>query len=394
MNKKECKVLKILYITNNDDKYGGAQCLMELMEYIRKYDNVEVVLLNPKRNGFNSWCTDRGIENYSIEYCDQMYCKHNIGVVFAMKYLVHMFRYFVINPTSVKKIERTLDIQSFDIIHSNTSTLDIGMMLAKRNGIKHVWHLREFGKEDMHFIPFRRKCYKRMNNDGGYFIAISDVVMNAWEKKGINRSKILKLYDGVKANCITSNDNLFDGKQIKIAFCGSITCFKDQEQLIRAFCLLSDSERDKFKVDFWGNGDIKYIKHLKNLIIINHLEHIFSFKGYSNNMYNELMHYDIGINCSHSEAFGRVTVEYMLAGLLTVASDTGANVELIQQGKTGIVFKKNEDIDLANQLRWILNNKDRCVIIARQGTVYAKQHFSIEDNVKSFYDFYSELLDK
>ena len=23
------------------------------------------------------------------------------------------------------------------------------MILAKRNGIKHVWHLREFGKEDM-----------------------------------------------------------------------------------------------------------------------------------------------------------------------------------------------------------------------------------------------------
>lgn len=386
--------MKILYITNNDDKYGGAQCLMELIEYIRKYNNIEVVFLNPKTNKFNSWCSRRNIENYSIRYYDQMYCKHNSSIIFVMKYLVHMFMYFIVNPVSVKRIEQTLDIKSFDIIHSNTSTIDIGMKLAKRNGVNHVWHLREFGREDMNFIPFRMNCYKRMNKEGGNFIAISDVIKKGWIKKGIDSNKIVRLYDGVKAESIICNKNLFCEDQIKIVFCGSITPFKDQEQLIRAFCLLTESERKMFKVDFWGNGDSRYIKHLKNMITVNHLEHIFEFKGYSNNIYKELSHYDIGMNCSHSEAFGRVTAEYMLAGLLTVASDTGANIELIQNEVTGIIFKKNEDMDLTNRLKWILSNKNNCKTITKQGAVYARKCFAIENNINQFYEFYCNLLNE
>lgn len=380
--------MKILYITNTDDRYGGAQCLMELMDCIRKYDGMEVVLLNPEKNNFNAWCSERKIENYSIKYCGQMYCKHNSGIIFLVKYFSYFFRYFFLNPFSIRKIEKMIDIKSFDFIHTNTSTIDIGMVLAKRNGIKHVWHLREFGKEDMHFVPFRLDCYTRMNRDGGNFIAISEVIKKAWIKKGIDEDKITRLYDGVKANCITRNEKIFTEDKLRIAFCGSITSFKDQEQLIRAFCLLTQEEREAFRVDFWGTGNPNYIKQLQELIIQNHMETIFTFKGYSSDLYKELLHYDIGMNCSYSEAFGRVTAEYLLAGLLTVVSDTGANVELIQHEKTGLIFKKNKDENLTAVLRWICENRNLCKDIAHRGSEKAKRDYSIEKNLDSFRDYY------
>ena len=384
--------MKVLYITNRDDKYGGAQCLMELMEAIRKYGDIEVVFLNPQKNKFNSWCSERKIENYSINYCGQMYCKHNGGIVFWVKYLSYLFKYYILNPVATRKIEKSLDIESFDIIHTNTSTIDIGMVLAKRNGIKHVWHLREFGKEDMHFIPLRPGCYARMNREGGNFIAISDVIKKAWVKKGIDENKITRLYDGVKADSITQNENVFTEDKIRIAFCGSITSFKDQEQLIRAFSLLSEDERETFRVDFWGSGNPEYMKHLQDMIRANHLENFIMFKGYSNDLYNELSHYDVGVNCSHSEAFGRVTAEYMLAGLLTIASDTGANVELIDNGRTGILFKKTEDNDLTNKLRWIRNNSAQCKDIAESGRKYARENYAIESNIAYFDEYYETLI--
>lgn len=384
--------MNVLYITNKDDKYGGAQCLMELMDSIREYDDIEVVLLNPEKNNFNSWCSERNIENYSIKYCGQMYCKHNGGIVFLVKYLTYFFRYFFLNPFAIRKIEKTIDIKSFDLIHTNTSTIDIGMVLAKRNGIKHVWHLREFGKEDMHFIPFRTDCYARMDRDGGNFIAISEVIKKAWIKKGINEEKITRLYDGVKADSISRNEEPFNEDKIKIAFCGSITSFKDQAQLIRAFCLLPYEDKRAFKVDFWGNGNPEYMKHLQDLIEQNHMESIFTFKGYSNNLYRELSHYDIGMNCSHSEAFGRVTAEYMLAGLLTVASDTGANVELIEHEKTGLIFKKSDDKSLAFLLHWIRKNKNICKHIAYKGFEKAKKDYSIERNLDGFKKYYQFIV--
>lgn len=163
-------------------------------------------------------------------------------------------------------------------------------------------------------------------------------------------------------------------------------------QDIRAFGLLPDEDKRAFKVDFWGNGNPEYMKHLLDLINQNHMESIFTFKGYSNNLYQELSHYDIGMNCSHSEAFGRVTAEYMLAGLLTVASDTGANVELIQHEKTGLIFKKSDDQSLKKCLSWILKNKIKCVELAANGAVFARKNYAIEKNIEQFYTFYEDVL--
>ena len=100
------------------------------------------------------------------------------------------------------------------------------------------------------------------------------------------------------------------------------------------------------------------------------------------------------MNCSHSEAFGRVTAEYMLAGLLTVASDTGANVELIDNRKTGILFKKSDDIDLLSKLRWIRNNRLQCKAIAESGRKCARKDYSIESNIDRFYEYYKTLTKK
>ena len=122
------------------------------------------------------------------------------------------------------------------------------------------------------------------------------------------------------------------------------------------------------------------------------MKSIFTFKGYSNNLYQELSHYDIGMNCSHSEAFGRVTAEYMLAGLLTVASDTGANVELIQHEKTGLIFKKSDDQSLKKCLSWILKNKSKCVELAENGAIFARKNYAIEKNIEQFYTFYEDVL--
>ena len=155
---------------------------------------------------------------------------------------------------------------------------------------------------------------------------------------------------------------------------------------------MSDEDKKSFKVDFWGTGNPEYMKHLQDLIDQNHMESIFTFKGYSNNLYQELSHYDIGMNCSHSEAFGRVTAEYMLAGLLTVASNTGANVELIQHEKTGLIFKKSNDQSLTSLLHWIRKNRNICKHIAYKGFEKAKQDYSIERNLDGFKKYYQVIV--
>ena len=386
--------MRILYITNRDDSYGGAQCLMELMENICKYDDVEVVFLNTRHNKFNKWCTERGIENYSVDYVGQMYSKHDTGIKFLAKYISYFLRYYFMNPFAIRKIEKTLDIKSFDYIHSNTAMIDVGMQLSRRNHVKHIYHLREFGKEDMNFIPFRSNCYKVMNKYGGRFIAISDVIKNSWIQKGISSRKITRIYDGIKASQFPGRESVFEGERVKVAFCGSITPFKDQEQLINAFVQMPKAERSGFIVDIWGAGKQSYVDGLKRKVKEKGLDDVIRFRGYSSNLYHELYNYDVGLNCSNSEAFGRVTAEYMMAGLLVLASDTGANTELVQDGLTGILYQKSDTNFLVDKLLWIKSNRKQCKAIASNGCVYAKDNYSIEVNTVKFYEYYRTLMEE
>ena len=58
----------------------------------------------------------------------------------------------------------------------------------------------------------------------------------------------------------------------------------------------------------------------------------------------------VGVNASRSEAFGRVTAEYMRAGLAVCASRAGATPELVEHGRTGLLFPLEDWRSLARDL--------------------------------------------
>ena len=63
---------------------------------------------------------------------------------------------------------------------------------------------------------------------------------------------------------------------------------------------------------------------------------------------------------SKNEAFGRVTVEYMLQNLAVIASDAGANSEIIENGVSGLLYRLGDVDDLARKMIMYLEDKDTC----------------------------------
>ena len=113
-----------------------------------------------------------------------------------------------------------------------------------------------------------------------------------------------------------------------------------------------------------------------------------SFLGYRNNLRENLSSYDIGVICSKSEGFGRVTAEYMAAELCVIASDTGANTELIENEKNGLIYNYNNDKELAEKIKKIYNNKKLIDIYGKNArdTIIEKLTKEINaDNIKKIY---------
>ena len=104
-----------------------------------------------------------------------------------------------------------------------------------------------------------------------------------------------------------------------------------------------------------------------------------------------MLSYDIGVVCSASEGFGRVTVEYMLSKLVVVASNSGANPELLCNGEYGLLFRTFDEKDLSLVLvDAISKSKDR--EFRERVSKYAENQFLIENNAEKILKCFDSLI--
>ncbi len=341
--------MKVLYIASGDAKYGASKAIMPIIKKLNDGKKIIPVVVTKKHNEFNDFCDEQGIENYSCFYNDIMAgSPYNSKILGTMK---HIVKYMLFLAGSITKYfnEPDIDWKSIDLIHVNHNRIDIGYYWAKKYKIPCICHIREFGQEDYNVVYYKRNCIEYMNDACQNFIAISDAVKDSWVKKGIKSDSIEVIYDGVDSQeyfCYKNREK----DNIKIAMVGHIQPNKGQHTVIDAIGKLPVEIRDKIHVDFIGEAYKDYMKELKHRIKAQGIEENISFLGYVKNVNQRLRDYHIGINASKSEGFGLITVEYMMSGLIVIASDTGANREIIENEVTGLLYKYGDVQALADKI--------------------------------------------
>lgn len=383
--------MKVLFISGGDYKYGAPRSLMPMIEGLKEKYGIEVILLTKKRNPLNDYCTKKGIENYSFWYRDIM-----AGSPYTNKFLTickHFVKYmaFLWGGITMRNVTKLpIDFSSIDIIHSNTNRQDIGAYIAAKYNIKHVWHIREMGKEDYNVIFYKKNCIRYMNTHADAFIMISNAVRYKWQNIKLDAKKMCVVYDGVNAGKIKENAECAENK-IKVIMTGHIQPNKGQLHLIKAVAKLPVRFRNLVEVDIVGEAYKDYLKEIKRFIEEMGLESQIHFLGYRNDISNILCRYDIGVTCSRAEGYGRCTVEYMMAGLATIASDTGANVEIIENNVTGMVYRYGDIENLSDILKWLIEHAEERELIAQNGMKTARTRFSGNQYIEEIYGVYKNV---
>jgi glycosyltransferase involved in cell wall biosynthesis len=78
------------------------------------------------------------------------------------------------------------------------------------------------------------------------------------------------------------------------------------------------------------------------------------------------------------EAFGNVLLEAMRAGLPVVATREGSIPWIVQQGKSGLLSRKNDAHDLAACIERLLQNAELRSQLGRAGRQRFMEHFTLE----------------
>jgi len=376
--------MNILYITHYSGLYGANLSLLNLIIELKFNYNVKPMVLMPYGGDFETELKKNKI-NYEIINFKLWVNENNIFIRSFFKTIINRIKFY--------KIKKLIG-NDYELIHSNSGVIDIGYFLSKKNNIKHIWHLREFVYEDYSLkydmgISFASNYF---NNNRGRIVAVSNSVKEKYSRF-IKPQKIEVIYNGVGCKNIEPVINKNDILQFCVV--GGISDKKNQIEILRAVNLLINKYNVyRFKLSIIGNGEPKFEKELLDFIKNKGIEDYVNMKGYLTHkeVLEYLLNMDVGILSSFKEAFGRVTIEYMLSKMYVIASNTGANPELIPNTDFGMLYKLGDENDLAEKMLDAITNFEKKNIVIKNSYLRAKEEFSIESNARNIYNLYKKNL--
>ena len=303
-------------------------------------------------------------------------------------------KYFVKNKINWFIMRDTLKIlakEDIDIIHINGLNNGIGAMIARKLKIPYVWHIRQLMQEDLNQRLYNQKQVWQLVKKASYVIAISKAVRNKFEKE-FNR-KIKVIYNGVPlTNYQLKKHEIFTNDCFRIILAGRIVYGKGHLDAVKAIQILVNRGYINMKLILVGHAQDQYANLVRGYVLENDLSDYVELQDHNSDLRSLRATCDIGLTCSKKEAFGRVTVENQMAGLLTIGSDTGGTLELIDHEKTGLLYHEGDYINLADMIEYAFKNKDRMRLLAYSGYQNAVNMFSIDRVVDQVLDIYRSLL--
>ena len=377
--------MNILYITHYEGLYGANKSLLELVKNIKNKYDCNVIVITPKYGELNDELTKAGIENLA-QYFFPWAVPANENKV---KNLIKYIGWLSYNKYSMKKMKKIVKEKNIEIIHTNSSISDIGAKIAKKLNIVHFWHIREYGKEDYNIKYFKYKYANFIERYSNKVIFISKDLQKKYEKE-ISKEKQIVIYNGVDKEKYWMERDRINSTDLSLLVTGLISENKNQLEVLKALDILINKKKyNNISCKIVGGGDEKYIQLLKDYVDKNNLTNNVQFTGYISNIKTILNESNIGIIPSKMEAFGRVTIEYMLAGLPVIGSKAGANIELIKDGFNGQLYELGNSQELAINIEKYYLNRNLLHENSSNAQIFALNNYTSEINSENIYSLYN-----
>jgi glycosyltransferase involved in cell wall biosynthesis len=143
---------------------------------------------------------------------------------------------------------------------------------------------------------------------------------------------------------------------------------------------------------FAGDGDARPV--FQEQVAKLGVESNFRFLGRRSDIPELLASCDIAVLPSRAEGLPNAVLEYMAAGLPTIATRVGGNAELIEDGVTGLLVPAENSEALAAALRRLLRDPELAQRLAASGQKIAVENYSFERLIREVDMLYTELLDR
>lgn len=368
---------KILFVFHDSKpKSGATASMLDIINNLLKKNDLQIFALIPNnKDGLYELLVKKNVRVFEAPLYG---ARHPVPqkIRSFIKYKIRGLFKIITTYLSVFKISKKVKKlnERIDLVYSNTSDTYAGYFLSNLLKAKHIWHVREFGIEDQNCVhTIGDKQYYNLLNTSDKVIVISQALKYKLSQY-INNDKLMLVYDDVQLHdCLLKNNKNIE-KPLKILSVGTISEGKGQKFVIDTIEALN-KKGIECSLSIVGNIDSEYAKNLFDYVEKNSINNVF-FLGFREDINRIRLNYDIGIISSKAEAFGRVTIEGMAAGLIMIASNTGANPELISDKKNGFLYKYNDLNSLVDVISYIYGNRNDMQTIRENAIKFANEFSS------------------
>lgn len=390
--------MKICLITKSivDHVLGGMEVHIRDLANGLAFKGVDVHIITSKITNRPSLVKNDSVTYYFIDAKPRF---------FREKYYYKVSKFF-------QKLDKK---ENFDVVHSQ-SVIAAGLIrYAKYKGnlivtshgtaMNEIRTILEGRKKWNSFltIPFflksylldERPLYKRASS----IIAVSPTIkQNISDQHNIPIERIQVVLNSIDKEKFSPQEKRpvavlrgFDsGKETILVSVGNIRRIKGYQYIIE---MMHQYNESNLKLIMVGEGaDLKW---MKNLAKTYNLENKIFFAGKVSDselieIYNTA---DIFILPSvwHSEAFGIVNIEAMACGLPVLASRIGGIPDVVEDGKTGLLFKPGDISDMIAKVQLVQKNSKLRAKLIENGLATVEKKYTLNKMVLDTLEIYNSL---
>jgi len=385
--------MKLLFITHTSGLSGSSVALFNLIKELKELKDINCLyVVFPKKGIFATRLEELGINciflnNYYLTiYPPSKTYRQKVTYIYQLARMLYK------NLNAEMMLCKTVRQIQPDIIHSNVGPLDIGYNVAKKLGISHVWHLREYQDLDfnLHFFPSKLRFNKMQQSSFSHSIAITKGVFDYWH---LNNTKDVVIYDGVipseEHNYIAAKENYF-------LFVGRIEEAKGIKNLLNAFAKFCNTH-STYSLYIAGTGVDSYINECRELVKELRIVDRVKFLGYINGIGKYMEKALALIVASRFEGFGFITAEAMYNHCLVIGKNTAGTKEqfdvgLNELGKE-IGFRFEFEYELLAVLETVIAlPEDKYKDISSRAYSIVRMKYALEKHATEVRELYVKIL--
>jgi glycosyltransferase involved in cell wall biosynthesis len=387
--------MRILLLHSSSDNYGASKIFSQTVLLLKNNGHYPVVVLS-KAGSLSFELEKHGVDVHII----------NLAILrrkyFNLTGIVNRYKKWKVALPALYNIISSYQI---DTIYSNTAAVLIGGYVAKKRGLKHIWHLHEIIDKPVLMHYFLAKFLRKWSDK---IIVVSKAVAANWQDAlphgkttNISKPQMFQIYNGIlsvprlneipnthftnyKQSCSIPENALVIGMAARIHF------WKGHSYFVEIATALLNCTEDitlennidyKRPIYFLIAGDpfpgYEYLQtELEQSLLKHSLTNRIFYIGLVNEM--DLFYKSIDLLILPSQQpdpLPTVILEAMQYGLPVVATAQGGALEMVVENETGIFIPLNNPDEAAQKIITILN-MDKLHKLGVAGKQRVEEYFS------------------